>query len=358
MLFTVIVFLAVLLVLVLVHEWGHFIVARLHGMKVEEFGFGFPPRIGGILRRGTLYSLNWLPLGGFVRIKGENGDTVDPDSFAGQKPWRRATVLLAGVGMNVALAWVLFTTLLAIGVPTEITGGIAPGARVSNEELRIMGLYASGPAVQAGLLIDDVVLSVNGTPIKDAEDLRAIAKLGSPVTFEILRDDEKKSFTVEPRVLEVGGQALTGLQLAHLATVRFPLHRALVEGAKQTWFAIQEIFKAFAHLFSELATSGKLSADVAGPVGIAVITGDVARQGWAHILQFGAFLSLNLAILNIVPFPALDGGRLLFVIIEKLKGKPVRARTEALIHQIGFITLLLFVVLVTYRDIVRLGGGG
>lgn len=358
MLFTVLVFLGLLLVLVLVHELGHFIVARIHGMRVEEFGFGFPPRIGGVKRGDTLYSLNWVPLGGFVRIKGENGDTVESDSFAGQKPWRRATVLLAGVGMNVLLAWVLFSVLLGVGVPMDVEGGVAKGAIIGKEELTIVGLFVGGPAAEAGIATGDVLLTVNGSAASGVEELRSIASRGGSVAFEVRRDGDVRTFTVVPKALEEGGKLLTGIQIARIATVRLPLIRAIIEGSRQVWHATGDIFTAFGRVFSGLFSTGHLTEDLAGPVGIAVITGQVARQGWMQILQFAAFLSLNLAILNIIPFPALDGGRLFFVVVEKLRGRPHRARTESLVHQIGFIALLIFVVLVTYRDIVRLGGGG
>lgn len=357
---TVILFIVVLSLLVFVHEFGHFIAARRMGMKVEEFGFGFPPRLWGVKRGGTIYSINWIPLGGFVKIKGESGeDQHDPESFAGKPAWRRLLVLVAGVAMNWLLAWVLLSFTFMAGSPSVIDGGLPASATVRDEAVRVMTVLPESPAARAGITSGDTLVSVNGEMFQDAETARQFIteRSGEGVTLVLKRENGE---TYEARLVaeelpEVQTKAV-GIRLVTTALVSYPPHLAVVQGGAATIFTTRDILFAFGGLLRDLVTTGRVTGDLAGPVGIAVMTSEAASLGLVYLLQFAALLSINLAIINILPFPALDGGRVLFVLIEKLRRQAVDVHLETLAHNIGFMLLMVLILIVTYRDVVRFGG--
>ncbi len=357
MLTTVLVFVGILLVLVLAHELGHFWAARRLGVQVQEFAFGFPPRAASLKgKSGTLFSFNWLPLGGYVKLKGEDGEhRGDPDSFASQKAWRRAIVLIAGVGMNIVAAWLLLSIGLAIGVPAAIDDA----SQASGVAVQVVDVVPGSPAERAGIAIGDTIVSLNQeavigvTYIQEYVGVRA----GEEVAVGLKRGDETRDVTVKPEGLsETGGRAAMGVSLVQVGLVRYPWYEAAWRGAEATYYLTSEILSAFGQLFKSLFVERHVPSDVSGPIGIAVLTGQVVDLGWTYVLQFAALLSINLAILNILPFPALDGGRLLFVGIEKLRGKPNDEKVEAVVHNVGFVILMVLVVLITYRDVMRFGG--
>ncbi len=375
---TVIIFIIVLSLLVFAHEWGHFFSARRLGIKAEEFGFGFPPRVIGIYRdksgkwhkvkgnksidtlpeqpAGTVYSINALPLGGFVRIKGENGDNLESDSFAAKPLWKRAIVLCAGVFMNIILAAVLFSFGYMIGMPQSL-GGDMPHARVDEPRVAVLEVLEGSAAAEAGLEANDIIISVeNDFPTTEAalQGIVAAAPEGEALTLEIRRGTEQLSFEIAPRYNEEIGRKSLGVAITATGTVQYPFFWAIYYGFRDTILTLWAIVLAFAGLIASIFTGGNLAGQLAGPVGIAQITGEAARLGFTHLISLTLILSLNLAVLNILPFPALDGGRLLFLVIERIKGSPVKRETEAVIHNIGFLILMLLVVFVTYKDIVKL----
>ncbi len=377
---TTLIFILVLSVLVFAHELGHFWTARKLGVKAEEFGFGFPPRAFGFYRdikgkwrrftgnraledlpaeqapADTVYSLNWLPIGGFVRIKGENGEgKQDPDSFATKSLWRRALILSAGVIMNVILAAMLLSLGYMIGLPQGIDD-VRPSARITKAEVIVMEALADSPAQRAGLQAGDVIVAVNGQEVDSSEGLQAIvgANNGQATEFLVKSQSEEKSLQITPEIISSTGKPGIGVSIYASGTVRYPFFIAIWEGIRATGLMFWAIIVAFAVLIRDLFLGVGVGGQVAGPVGIATLTGQVASLGFAYLLQFMALLSLNLALINILPFPALDGGRLLFLLIEKFKGRPVRQSVEALIHTIGFWLLILLIIVVTYKDIVRL----
>lgn len=356
---TLIAFIAVLAILVLAHEWGHFTAARRLGIAVEEFGVGFPPRLTSFLRGSTRYSINLLPLGGFVKLKGEGGEAREElDSFAAQKPWRRAVVLVAGVGMNIVTAWVLLSLSLVIGVPTALSD--AEVTHASDVAIQVIGVAPGSPADNAGIITGDSIKKADNVPINRIGELQNYlrGRSGQPVSLTLDRAGQSLSVIATPTILDgSAGQPAIGVSLVHSGMLRYPWYTAVARGAQDTWNLTGQILSAFGHLFRDLIIRGSVPQDIAGPVGIAVLTGQVVELGFIYLLQFTALLSLNLAIINIFPFPALDGGRLLFVVLEKLRRKPVSQRVEGLAHQIGFSILIALVLIVTYRDIVRLGGG-
>ncbi len=374
--YTLIIFIAVLAVLVLSHEWGHFIAARKSGMKVYEFGFGFPPRLFGwykdpvtkkwkIVGRKfkredaptTLYSLNLLPLGGFVSIKGENHDETGGDSFGAQKAWKKAITLSAGVIMNIVLAAVLLSIGLMIGLPQAVDG-IKDESRVQNRRLEIIQVRPESPAAEAGILPGDVLQKVGDL---DAPRLTGMQEYindhqGEEVSVTLKRGEEIVMTTVTPELRSETGRGGIGVALAEIGTVKYPWYQAIWQGIIYTGWYIKAIVIGFGLLIKGLFTGGGAGEAVAGPVGIAVMTGEAARMGFAYLIQFTALLSLNLAVLNILPFPALDGGRLLFLGISKVIRRPVSEKWEQAAHTVGFMLLMLLILVVTVKDIRSFGG--
>lgn len=374
--YTLIIFIAVLAVLVLSHEAGHFIAARKSGMKVYEFGFGFPPRLFGwykdpttkkwvIVGRkfkreespATLYSLNLLPLGGFVSIKGENHDETGSDSFGAQKAWKKAITLSAGVAMNIVLAAVLLSIGLMIGLPQAVDG-IKDESIIQNRRLEIIQVRPDSPAAKAGVLAGDVLAQVG---ILEAPRLSGMQEYvnentGKEVPVTLKRGEKTVVTTVTPELRSETGRGGIGVALAEIGTVKYPWYRAIWQGIIYTGWYIKAIVVGFGLLLKGLFTGAGAGEAVAGPVGIAVMTGEAARMGIAYLIQFTALLSLNLAVLNIIPFPALDGGRLLFLGISKAIRRPVSEKWEQIAHAIGFMLLMLLVVVVTVKDISSFSG--
>lgn len=376
MLTTIIIFILILGLLVFVHELGHFLTARKFGVRAEEFGFGFPPRIAGYYKNtggkwrfvwgsrevedasDTVYSFNWLPLGGFVKIKGEQGDQKqDGDSFSAQTIWKRIVILAAGVTMNIITAAVVLSMALWLGLP-QLAEQIPPGAQVRNRMIQVVEVLPDSPADAAGITSGDAIASIDGTVFESYQALQeyTAAHAGETLTYTLQRGDAVITVTATPKQLEGTDRAGVGIAVAETAIVSYPWYRAIWEGIVRTGQLLVFIVVAFVGIIQSLATGAGVGAEVAGPVGIANMTGQVARLGFAYLLQFTALLSLNLAIVNILPFPALDGGRIVFLIVEKLRGKPVPEKYEAWVHQAGFFLLIALVVLVTYRDIAKLIG--
>ncbi len=358
MLSTLLIFLAVLSLLVFIHEFGHFLTARLMGIKVEEFGFGFPPRLWGWRRGQTIYSLNWIPVGGFVRLKGETGEASgEPDSYLSQSVTRRGLIVISGVLMNFLLAFGLFTIGLMIGLP-QTTDQLPAGARVRDRQAAIGRVLPDSPAEKAGLKAGDLIMTIDDQSLVEIRTIQAYlsAVRKEEVRMNVRRLGEEIRVAVKPEILSEIGKPGIGVGLFEVGIVSFPWYFAPVRGAQLTVSLTSEILRAFGHVFGRLVTSGELAVDVSGPVGIAVLTGRAAALGFAYLLQFAAILSLNLAIINFLPFPALDGGRFLFLILEKTCRRPVPRRVEMVIHQLGFALLLTLVIIVTYRDLARFSG--
>lgn len=347
MLITVASFLIVIAILILAHELGHFVTARLSGVSVQEFGLGFPPRLLSIKRGDTTYSLNAIPLGGFVKMAGEE-DPMVPGSLASKSIGTRLLVLSAGSIMNFLLPILLFST--AFMIPhNELIG-----------QVRVEEVAPDSPAARAGVEPGDIILKANGTVLNNSGDLSRYLQinLGKEVTLLVQhQDNATETVRVLARWSPPAGQGATGVQVdtanSQVVSQHLPFWRAIPAGIT----ASIETFVLFKNDIIRMIL-GTVPASVTGPVGIAQITGEVARTGISPLLEFAAFLSINLAIINIFPLPALDGGRIAFVIVEWIRrGKRVPAKTEALVHMIGFMTFMAFMLLVTYQDIVRIVSG-
>lgn len=352
---TLVSFIAVLGLLVFVHELGHFAVAKWAGIRVEEFGFGYPPRMLTLFKKGeTTYTLNWLPLGGFVRMVGENGeDATDPSSFASKGKLWRAAVLIAGSAMNLILPIFLFMIVAMIGVPEgEPTGRV-----------EILGIEPNSPAAEAGLASGDEVLYVGGQRIMSVGQLQGLVQRfeGREVIVEVERAGEPLELTLTPRRLAEGDSVKIGVAIYdQREMVRYDPLRALAFGVERTGRLFVLMLQGFADIIGGLFSGQGESAALTGPLGIMQATGEVAKTGrLENLLNFAAFLSINIAIINLLPIPALDGGRLIFVLLEALRGgKRISPEREGMVHLVGMMLLLGLMVFISIIDIQRLLGGG
>ncbi len=335
--------------LILIHEFGHFLVAKLSGLLVEEFGFGFPPRIFAKKIGETVYSINLLPFGGFVKMFGENApvsltaDKAAPTnveqkanlgrSFFVQPAWRRAAIIAAGVLMNFILGWFLLSVIFLIGTPQVVL---------------ISEVFSDSPAARAGILPEDQVKG-----FKTAHDfVDFVAKnRGQEITLTIQRGGEELNITAMPRLEE---DAALGVGVVEAGVPRYSFFRAFAEGFKSAIFVVGGIIAAFLNLFWGLLTQGRVAIDVVGPIGLFGIATEAGALGFLYLTQLIAIISLNLAVLNIMPFPALDGGRLLFIAFEKIKGKRLSQNFENVANTMGFIILITLMLAVTISDIIHL----
>ena len=359
MFITIIAFILILGLLVLVHEFGHFYAAKKAGMNVEEFGIGFPPKVYSKKYKGTEYSLNAIPLGGFVKIKGEDGEIEGEDTFSSKPVWRRLTVIVAGVLMNAITGWVLLSGLFLFGAPVEITPDI-DAKYIKEKNIVIAEVIEPSPAFEAGLKSGDKILKVDNIFLNDIESFQEeMAKSeNNPIEITYKRGGIEQAISITPKILEniQPDRAIIGIAPTEIGIVRFPIHKAIFAGAKSGYNYSRRILDVLGGIISDIWNREPVSESVGGPVAVAVITGDMIDMGFAHLIIFIAVLSLNFAVINILPFPALDGGRLIFLIAEKLRGKPSRQEIEAWFHRIGFLLLMLLMIVITYRDIARFGG--
>lgn len=352
---TALIFVGLLLVLVLVHEWGHFLAARWAGCRVEEFGFGFPPRVLSWKYHDTLYSLNLFPLGGFVKIEGEDMQEAQPGphSFASKPAHWRIVILAAGVVMNVLLAIVLLSVQAGLGVPRVATPENM--GRLADITTYVTGVTPNSPAAQAGLRELDRIVRVDTISQPTLEQLQShvATQAGQEITLEVVHDGQGREVVITPRSHPPANEGPLGVELMATGLERVPWWRAPLVGITRTGQMLQAILGQFWTILGRLMQSGTLGDAVAGPIGIAVYTGEAAQLGLPYVLEFGALISLNLALINILPFPALDGGRIVFVLLEKLRGRPLAARIEQVTHAIGFAVLIGLMIVITWRDIQR-----
>jgi len=365
----ILIFVIILLVLVLSHEFGHFIVAKLNKIRVDEFSFGFPPKIFGKKIGETTYNFNALPFGGYVKIFGENPDEestngLDKKRSFFHKPWYiKASVLFAGVAMNFIVAWLLLSIGFMSGLPTSTS--MAPeGTTIKDQALTIVSVVSNSPAETAGLKVGDKISHLesynNKKEVSDstlilssiftAETVQSFVKRHSDeeITFSIIRAKEKIEISLTPE------DKIVGISMDTIGKLSLPVHKAVWEGLKLSSDLTVRIAVGFYTLIKDgLTGQGDLSA-VTGPIGIIGIVGDAAEFGFIYLLSFTAFISINLVIINLLPFPALDGGRLLFLLIEKIKGSSIKPQIGNLINFLGFGILMLFMALITYHDIIKL----
>ncbi len=365
---TVLAFIVILGLLVLAHEFGHYWVARRVGVAVEEFAIGFPPRLLSWVRRGTRYSLNLVPFGGFVRLAGEEeGNPAGLESDVNLKPigislyqanrLRRAAIMVAGVVMNFLLGAALLAVGFGVGLPQVIDGEAPAYAR--DVRIQIVSVSTNSPAATAGLHPGDSIASLDGQPATTLDQIQSYTNshAGQPIALGVRRGEEQLTLSLTPQLLpESEGKAVVGIGLAQIGRVAVPWWRAPWEGLVAAWSLVVAIIFGLGDIIAKLV-SGSGGVDVAGPIGVAVLTGQAVQLGWLYVLQFVAVLSINLAVINLLPLPALDGGRLAVLAIESIRRKSLPEKLEQNLHRFGFGALIALLILVTVVDARRFGGG-
>jgi regulator of sigma E protease len=369
----ILIFLLILLVLVVVHEFGHFITAKKSGIRVDEFAFGFPPKIFSVKKGETKYSFNALPFGGFVKIFGESPDAeslAGPDSaraMVNKPAWVQALVLFAGIFFNLLLAWLLFSISFMSGMPSALDSGYA-NKYIANPSLTVTSIMKNSPAEKAGLKIGDRIESAsvnNGTvpadvltaPSAEAFQTFTASHGDVPVTLEIARGADHESLTVTPLknvISDEAEKAAIGISMDVIGTLHLPVPLAVWQGLKTTGHLFSSTIVSLYHLLSDAILGRGSLSQITGPVGIVGVVGDAAHFGFIYLLSFTALISVNLAVINLIPFPALDGGRLLFLLIEKIKGSRIRPQVANMANTIGFALLIILMLVVTYHDIAKL----
>lgn len=361
---SILTFIIILLLVILVHEFGHFIVAKKAGVRVDEFGFGFPPKLFGKRFGETEYTFNLLPIGGFVRIFGEN--PADPEiegpdkdrSFVSKPKWAQAAVLVAGVVMNFVLAWVMFMAVFAIGAPFSTSGEVPAGGEIKNVELKVTYVEPESPADSKGLLPGDTIASISSTDASVTDPtLAEVQEFVSGHPDEAIEVSYQRGsqaieiVDITPILNDDLGRPVIGIAMDTVGILELPIHRAVIEGTKYTFVSTGNIAVQLFHFFKGIFTREVDFGQVAGPVGLAKIVDAAAQQGIVPILILIAVISINLGIINLLPIPALDGGRLLFLLIEVIQRKPIKPTVAQTVNSIGFILLVLLMVVVTYFDI-------
>ncbi|MDO8482669.1 MAG: site-2 protease family protein [bacterium] len=363
----IIIFLCILAILVLVHEFGHFIVAKKSGVRVDEFGLGFPPRIFGKKFGETVYSLNLLPFGGFVKIFGENAESLETPEGVVENSSRslmhknraiQAAVMVAGVTMNVFFAWLIISLGLVFGLPSAVESGNAHN--ISNARVVITNVLPDSPAKKAGLAAGDAIIEIGTAESKiDAnltpENISAvITKSTEPLTIVYTRGDKTSETTLTPVEGIISGKPAVGISMDIVGILKLPIHEALWEGGVRTIQLFKIVSVNIFYFLSDAILGRANLSEVAGPIGMVALVGDARELGFAYLIFFTALLSINLAVINLIPFPALDGGRLVMIAIEAVKRSPLNPKFIQGINLAGFALLIILMLVVTGSDIIKL----
>jgi regulator of sigma E protease len=375
---TVIIFLLVLAVLIFVHELGHFLAARMFGIRVDAFALGFGPKLLAWTRGETKYSLNLIPFGGYVKIFGENPNeesTIGPDaarSFINKSKWQQVIVLAAGVFFNFVFAWILYVITFVGGVTATTSGFEKYADRFENERVMVSYVSPGSPAEAAGLKMGDML--VGAKEIGDTREERGMetqtqatqsvtveeiqnainGSQGKTVGVTYVREDSTQTVEVNPVQGLVEDKYAIGVAMENVGDLELPVGAALVEGTRYTGIMLKETTVGLYTFFASIFKGTANFADVSGPVGIAGVVGNAAQMGLTYLMMITALISINLGIINLVPFPALDGGRILFVAIEAAIRRRIPMGFTNVVNTVGFAALMLLMVVVTYKDIVKL----
>lgn len=337
--------------LILVHELGHFAAAKLFGVRVDEFSIGFPPRIVKKRIGETVYSIGALFLGGYVKIFGENGEQSSEEAgnarnFASKSLLKRSVILLAGVGMNIVFGWLILSGVFMVGSPQQVV---------------ITEIAPESPAAAAGVEHEDIIKGISAEGEKLSGELSVASFVsfvgehtGKLMTMDVVRGEKLLSFELTARERPPEGEGSLGVTLAGIGIPKKPVLQALVSGLEATGIMLKNIFIGFGSLIKGIFVDRAVLENVAGPVGIFTLATNAGSFGLVYLFEFLAIISLNLAVLNLIPFPALDGGRFLVLLVEGARGVSVSFRAQQIINLAGLAALLLLVILVTIQDIARL----
>jgi len=372
---SVLILIILLSVLIFVHELGHFIVAKKNGIRVDEFAIGFPPTIFSKKKGGTKYSLNLIPFGGFVKIFGENIDeeSLDPsskDSFLNKSPLAQGAVLVAGVGFNIIFAWILISISFMAGFPSVVSESNI--SQIENSNVVISNLFKGSPADIAGLQSGDKIIKIenNGVVLEKTQtqniiihDIQSlVAQSSGEISVTIGRGGDNISnfkeileFSIKPKQGIVDKEVVAiGISMENVGQMKLGFFKAIGRGFIMTCQLLKDIASGLVKLISGTISGNGSLSNVAGPVGIISLVGDAANFGFFYFLSFAAYISLNLAVLNILPLPALDGGRLLILIIESISHKKIKPKIVNAINGIGFLVLIILMIAITINDVLRL----
>ena len=383
------IFLAIiaLSILIFFHEAGHFLMAKIFQVKVEEFGIGYPPRMGGfVFQKGkpkffwgkknptlssnqTIYSLNWIPLGGFTKLKGEMNALQEKDSFSAQVWWKKVLVSAGGAIMNIFLAIAIFSFLCIIGIPRDLSQeNLTTGKIVGPVAIQIGGVFSGSPAHEADLQVGDILLDIDGQKFTEVIETQNYiqGKIGKSIKIKVERGQEimthelsvlpyqdvfKDESNIDEDVLNKG---FIGVSLSKTALVRYPWYQAIVKGWSMTLYLLGQIFYGIVLIFKTLIFKHKMIGGVLGPIGITQMISSMAQVSFIYLLHFVAVISVAIGAFQLIPFPALDGSRIVFALFEGLRGRPFNQRVEMITTSVGFYLLLLLMVVVSFREIVNL----
>lgn len=361
--FTIFIAVATLVALMIIHELGHFVFAKKFGVEVEEFGLGLPPRIIGKKIGGTVYSLNLLPIGAFVKIKGEDGENNDPDSFSQKPIWQRAIILFAGVASFWVVSFIIFSILFFVGVPTAIHDEIDEdfsGRVIGSPRIMLVEIREDSPAEKAGLKMGDRI-----TFLEKEDDRKEPEKVGEfkdfvnsykgeEIVLGVQRGSDLFDVSLVPRVSPPQGEGSLGVALTRVGVLSYPWYESPLRALETCVITTYSIIEGLSTVFLRLVRGEPTEASVMGPVGIGGMISDQFDLGMNYFLQFIAIISLYLALFNFLPIPALDGGRLLFLGIEKVKGSSINKKIEQSVNGIFFLLLIGLMILVTVSDISKI----
>ncbi len=340
-------------ILILAHEFGHFCAAKMFGIGVEEFGFGFPPRLFAKKIRGTEYSINALPFGGFVRMLGEDGDNVEKQSeskiqeasksFSRQSATKKIIVLVSGVFLNIVCGWILFSAVFMIGTPSYLI---------------VSGVADSSPSSNAGIVPNDIIIKAISGARSIEEPMTADDFIGfvtsvqeETIDLTVRRGEENVSVSLNGRVNPPRGEGSLGLSLSTTGADKKNIFTSLYYGGKEMISAFVFIAGSFIDLIAKIFTSPEAVKNVSGPIGIIMIAKQASNLGFVFFIQLMAVISVDLAVLNLIPFPALDGGRIVLAFFEKIKGRSLSLKIQTLINGVGFLLLIALMILVSIQDI-------
>src|SRR5574343_65333 len=353
---TAFIFLIVLAVLIFVHELGHFLIAKACGIRVDAFAIGFGPKIFSKKVGEVVYSLNVIPFGGYVKIHGENpdDDSIDgPDkerSFVNKSKLQQIAVLVAGVSFNFLFAWFLVFIAFTVGVAASIDSYPKYESRILDKHIAITEILPGSPASKAGLKAGDTLVGNSLDEIRE----KINESPGKPFEIEFIRSGAQSKTTVIAEKGIISDKYAIGIAMDSVEKLKLPFFASIVESLRFTLNMITKTAIGLYELVYGMFTGESKMATVTGPIGIAGLIGDAAKIGITYLIMFTAMISINLGVLNLVPFPALDGGRILFVIIEAIIRRPIKPVVANTINTIGFCLLMLLIVVVTYKDIVNM----
>ncbi len=360
---SVVLFIIILAVLVFIHELGHFLIAKKTGVRVDEFAVGFPPRLFSFKKGETLYSLNLIPFGGYVKIFGEDPNEESSKgsdskrSLTNKPKYIQIAVLIGGILFNVLFAWLLISVSLMSGYKMPVDNASYP---VTNPKITVLSVLEDSPAKKAGIVAGDEIISLKGgdlpqvTPNEVSDVQKFISDSKSPIQISYERGGQTKEITVEPALGVAGNNRAIGISMSKVGEIHLPFFLAFWEGTKLTYEVVVQTFFGLIDFFGKVFIAKADISQVSGPVGIAGLVGDASHFGFIYLLGFTALISINLAVINFMPFPALDGGRIFFIIIEAIIRRPISPKFLNFVNALGFMFLIGLMIFITYHDIVKL----